>query len=162
PQFQDLVVAVIDAREPEEAEATADALAAALAADPLHFQSVRRPDASAFFRTEGLLFLERGRLQSLLDRIIDAQPFLGVLAKDPSAAGLFAALALLAKGTEQHTDLSPYRAAMAAFHDALAGALSGRPRPLSWARLLGGDVADEVLPYKFVLAQPRLDLAQLE
>src|SRR5262249_19081301 len=41
PQFRDLLVAVIDAGEPEEAEATAAALAEALIRDRAHFISVR-------------------------------------------------------------------------------------------------------------------------
>ncbi len=44
----DLLVAVIDAQEPEEADATAAELAEALAADHAHFLSVRRPDASPY------------------------------------------------------------------------------------------------------------------
>jgi predicted RND superfamily exporter protein len=52
PQFQDLLVAVIDAREPEEAEATATALAEALTQDPAHFLTVRRPDDSPFLKQE--------------------------------------------------------------------------------------------------------------
>ena len=162
PQFQNLLVAVIDAREPEEAEATAIALTETLAADHAHFQAVWRPDGSAFFRKEGLLFLDSSKLETVLDRIIDAQPFLGELAKDPSADGLFGALALLARGAEQHADLTPYRRALAAFHDAIAGALAGHPQPLSWTRLLAGHLVDDSGPYKFVLAQPRLDHTQLE
>jgi hypothetical protein len=94
PQFQNLLVAVIDAGEPEAAEVTADQLARALAEDRAHFETVRRPDGLPFFRTEGLLFLETSRLEATLDRIIDAQPFLGELASDMSARGLFAALGL--------------------------------------------------------------------
>src|ERR1700677_4593095 len=37
PQFRDLIVAVVDARIPEEADATADELAAQLSADKAHF-----------------------------------------------------------------------------------------------------------------------------
>src|SRR5712691_10951435 len=37
PQFQDLLVAVIDAKEPEEAETTAASLARALSEDHEHF-----------------------------------------------------------------------------------------------------------------------------
>jgi hopanoid biosynthesis associated RND transporter like protein HpnN len=162
PQFQNLLVAVIDAREPEEAEATTAALTEVLAADQAHFQSVRRPDGSPFFRNEGMLFLDSSKLEAVLDRIIDAQPFLGELAKDPSANGLFAALALLALGAEQHADLAPYRTALAAFHDAMAGTLAGHSHPLSWTRLLAGHLVDDAGPYKFVLAQPRLDHTQLE
>ena len=48
PQFHDLLVAVIDAREPEQAEATAQALQERLAADTQHFLSARRPLSSCF------------------------------------------------------------------------------------------------------------------
>src|SRR5690348_5733204 len=76
PQFQDLLVAVIDAKEPEEAEETAAELAAALSSDRAHFLTVRRPDASPFLKREGLLFLETSQLEPLIERMIDAQPFL--------------------------------------------------------------------------------------
>ncbi len=139
PQFSDLLVGVVDAKEPEEAEATAAALAEALAADKEHFVTVRRPDASPFLQREGLLFLDQHQLEALLERMIDAQPFLGQLAADPSASGLFGALALLGKGVEVgEVDLTPYRAALLGFHKAMLDAISGHPQPLSWARLLGG------------------------
>ena len=163
PQFTDLLVIVIDAKAPEEAEATAAGLAAALAADHAHFHEVRRPDSSAFFDREGLLLLDKKQLEGLLERTIDAQPFLGQLAKDPSARGLFAALALLGKGLAQgEVDLKPYRSALSGFNRAMAAALAGHRQPLSWTRLIGGNVASLAGPYKFVLAQPRLDLAALE
>ena len=72
-----------------------------MAADREHFLTVRRPDASPFLKKEGLLFLETSQLESLVDRMIDAQPFLGELSKDPSARGLFEALSLLGTGVEQ-------------------------------------------------------------
>ena len=163
PQFQDLLVAVIDAREPEEAEATAASLTEVLAADHEHFQSVRRPDASPFFRREGMLLLERSKLEETLNRIIDAQPFLGELTKDPSARGLFSALSLAAAGVEQeHADLEPHRSALTAFHNAIKDAVAGHPHPLSWVRLLAGELADPAGSYKFVLAKPRLDHTQME
>lgn len=163
PQFTDLLVIVIDAKEPEEAEATAAGLAAALAADHVHFQGVRRPDSSAYFDREGLLLLDKKQLESLLERTIDAQPFLGQLAKDPSARGLFAALALLGKGLAQgEVHLKPYRTALSGFNRAMAAGLADHPQPLSWTRLIGGNVASLAGPYKFVLAQPRLNSGALE
>src|SRR5215469_5485423 len=163
PQFQDLLVAVIDAREPEEADATADALAIALVQDNQHFFSVRRPDASPFLRQEGLLFLDPDQLESLLDRTIDAQPFLGELAKDPNARGLFEALSLLGTGVEQgQADLAPYQSALQGFHEAMAAAIAGHPHPLSWTKLIGGDVAELGGKYRFVLTQPKQDLSSIE
>ncbi len=163
PQFSDLLVAVINAKEPEQAEVTAAGLAAALAEDHVHFRAVSRPDSSPFLNREGLLFLDSKQLAALLEQTIDAQPFLGQLAKDPSARGLFAALTLLGKGAQQgQVDLSPYQTALAAFHQAIADAIAGHSHPLSWTRLIGGKLADLSGPYKFVLAQPRLDNGVLE
>ena len=140
PQFSDLLVAVIDAQEPEEADATAAALADALAKDHTHFNSVRRPDASPFLRKEGLLFLDTKQLTDLMDRTIDAQPFLGQLVADPTARGLFSALSLLGMGVTQGRRRSRplSRPRSRAFHQAMADALAGHPQPLSWQTLLGG------------------------
>src|SRR5271165_6691168 len=163
PQFRDLLVAVIDAKEPEEAEDIAAALAEKLEQDSEHFLSVRRPDASPFLKQEGLLFLDTPQLESLLDRTIDAQPFLGELALDPSARGVFKSLSLLGTGVvEGKADLTPYQKALMAFHQGMVDVIAGHPHPLSWTRLLGGDVADLAGPYKFVLVQPKLDLASIE
>jgi uncharacterized protein len=164
PQFSDLLVAVIDAREPEEAEATAAALAAALAKDHTHFNSVRRPDASPFLRKEGLLFLDTKQLTDLTDRTIDAQPFLGQLVADPTARGLFSALSLLGIGvTKGDVDLGPYFRSLEAFHQAISEALAGHPRPLSWQTLLGGsELTDLAGKYTFVLVQPRLNFGALQ
>lgn len=162
PQREDLLVAVIDATTPEAADATAAGLAAALARDTPRFQRVRRPDASPFFDQNGLLFLDTPSLTAVLDQTIDAQPFLGQLVTDPSARGLFAALSLLAVGVEKGADLGPFGSALRGFHDAMATALRGEPQPLSWQRLLSGPVSELGGPYRFVLAQPRLDFGALE
>ena len=163
PQLQDLLVAVIDATTPEAAETMAAGLAAALKADTTHFRNVRRPDASTYLETNGLLFLDVKSLQEVLDRTIDAQPFLGQLSNDPSARGLFAALSLVAMGaTEGQANLTPFAPALRAFHTALADAASGKTQPLSWERLLGGGLSDKAGPYHFVLAQPKLDYGALE
>src|SRR5215471_14223457 len=148
----DQMFAVIDAKEPEEAEATAAALAEQLTQNRTDFLTVGRPDASPFLKREGMLFLDTSRLESLLDRTIDAQPFLGELAQDPSARGVFKSLSLLGTGVvEGKADLAPYAKALTAFHQAMADVIAGRPHPLSWTRLLGGDLADLGGKYKFVL-----------
>ena len=163
PQFRDLLVAVVDAREPEEAEATAAALAARLATDTAHFASVRRPDALPFFHREGFLFLEPKQLTALMDQTIDAQPFLGQLVADPSIRGLFAALSLLGMGASRgEGDLTPYLPAIGGFHTALAGVLAEKAEPLSWQKLLGGGVSELAGPYRFVVVQPRQDFGNLQ
>ncbi|MGI4954980.1 MAG: MMPL family transporter [Janthinobacterium lividum] len=165
PQFNDLLVAVIEADSPEAADATAASLQAELARSPL-FRGARRPDASPYFDREGLLFLSPEMLSKLLDQTIDAQPFLGQLAVDPSARGLFAALSLVAMGVDRgQADLTGFAPALRAFDAALGSALGtpagGTPRPLSWQRLLSGPASELGGPYRFVLAQPKLDYGTL-
>lgn len=164
PQFNNLLVAVVDAKEPEEADATAAALADAVAKDHTHFNTVRRPDASPFLRREGLLFLDTKQLSDLMDRTIDAQPFLGQLVADPTARGLFSALSLLGMGVQKgDVDLSPYLVSLRAFHQSMAEALGGHPQPLSWQVLLGGSSLNDLAgKYKFVLVQPKLDYGALQ
>jgi uncharacterized protein len=163
PQFRDLLVAVVDARIPEEADATAAELAARISADKAHFRTVRRPDSNPFLDKEGLLFLQPKQLSTLMDQTIDAQPFLGQLVADPSARGLFAALSLLGMGvTQGDADLSPYLTPIKGFHEAMADALAGHPKPLSWETLLGGGLSELAGPYHFVLAQPHQDFGALE
>jgi hypothetical protein len=163
PQFRDLLVAVIDAKEPEMADATAAALAEAVGEDHAHFLSVRRPDNSPYFEKNGLLFLDLPQLTAIMDRTIDAQPFLGQLVADPTARGLFSALALLGVGvTKAGTDLTPYLEPIRAFHEVLADAVSGKPRPLSWQKLLGAGLSDLSGQYRFVLIQPRQNFGALE
>ncbi len=162
PQFNDLTVAVINADTPEEADATAAGLAQAMTGNP-RILSVTRPDASPYYAQNGLLFLDTKTLGALLDRTIDAQPFLGQLVADPSARGLFAALSLIGMGVERGAvDTAGYASSLIAFHTTLATVLAGKPEPLSWEKLLSGSVGDLAGPYKFVLFQPKLDYGALE
>ncbi len=102
-----------------------------------------------FLDKEGLLFLPQKQLSALMDQTIDAQPFLGQLVADPSARGLFSALSLLGMGvTQTNADLTPYLTPIKGFHQAMADALDGHPRPLSWETLLGGDLSQLAGPYQ--------------
>ncbi len=163
PQFNDLLVAVVDARLPEEANQTAADLAAVLQADPAHFIDVRRPDASPYLARNGLMFLDAKQLDDLLNRIIDAQPFLGQLVADPSARGLFAALGLLATGAERgQADLASFAAPLRGFEVSLSAAAAGHAQPLSWEQLLTGSLAAKAGQYRFVLAKVKLDFSSFE
>ncbi len=163
PQNENLLVAVVDGATPEEAEATAAALAAVLKPDTAHFMDVRRPDASPYLERNALLFLGMPQLSALLDQTIDSQPFLGQLAADPSLRGLLGALSLISEGVKVgQANLQPFEPALKGFNTALAQAAAGAPQPLSWERLLAGSVADLAGRYHFVLTQPRLDYGALQ
>jgi hypothetical protein len=163
PRFKNLLVAVIDARIPEQADATAAALAAALRADPAHFATVSQPDGSPYLRRNGLMFLDLKTLADLLNSTLDAQPFLGQLSADPSARGLLAALSLVGVGvTHGQTDLTAYQTALNGFAHTLHQAAAGHPQALSWQQLLAGSLADQAGKYRFVLVQLQLNYGALQ
>ena len=160
PQTKNILVAVIDATIPEEADATADALAAALRHDSVHFTAIRQPTDSPFLQRNGLLYVSTDKLSALLDQTVDAQPFLGQLAADPSLNGLAGALSLIAQGVvRQHADLAAFKPALRGFDAALA---APNAAPLSWQNLLAGPVASLAGRYRFVLIKPRLDYGALQ
>ncbi len=162
PQNDGLLVAVIDARIPEEAEATAAALAVRLRAQPDLFKTVTQPDALPYLQQNAFLLIDTKQLQDLLNRTVDAQPFLGQLVADPSLRGLFSALSLVAEGASRGIDAASMGPALVQFHLALAAAASGHPQPLSWENLLAGPLAQEAGKYRFVLAKPVLNYGSLQ
>ena len=162
PQNSGLLVAVVNAAIPEEAEATAAALAEKLRGDTRNFLTVRQPDTSDYLQRNAFLLIDKVQLQDLLDRTVDAQPFLGQLVADPSLRGLFSALSLVAEGAQRGMDAASLAPALAQFHTALAGAAAGHASPLSWENLLAGPLAAQAGKYRFVLAKPKLDYGALQ
>jgi hopanoid biosynthesis associated RND transporter like protein HpnN len=159
PQFDRLIVAVVRAKTPEEANETAAALNAALNADKADFHDARYPAGNEFYASNGLLLLPPAQLAKLLNSVVAAQPFLGQLAADPSSRGLFTGIGLIAQGAGMGQNLSPYDGALAAVAKNLQQAADGRPEPLSWQALIGANLGGNV---DFVLAHPVLDQGSLQ
>ena len=161
PQFDSLIVAVVRGATPEEARQTARALNVAVGADKADFLDTAYPAGSAFYMRNGLLLLPVPQLAKLLNAIIAAQPFLGQLAADPTARGLFTGLSLIAQGVQLGgADLTPYNTALSGVAAALRNAADGQPQPLSWQALLSntpGQSAPE-----FVLIHPVLQPGTLQ
>ncbi|HUN50416.1 MAG TPA: MMPL family transporter, partial [Candidatus Sulfotelmatobacter sp.] len=163
PQTVDVLVVVIDGKTPAAAEAAAAKLAKRVAGQTGLFTSVERPDAGAYFRRNGLLFLDPAELQAMSDTLIKAQPMIGGLAADPSLRGLFGVLKLavqgIARGEGDAAALSPFVTAVAG---AMKNALAGTPAPIDWQRLLTGRAPSPQELRRFILARPKLDYSDLE
>lgn len=163
PQFDGLLVVVVDGETPDLAADAAEALTARLAARDDLFTRVELAGGGPFFEQNGLLFLPLDDLRATIDQIIAAQPFLGSLAADPSLRGLFDTLSLTLEGVERGAakldDLAP---AFARIADSLAATLDGRFEPLSWQALLRpGEPLPEELR-RMILTKPKLDFGRLE
>ncbi len=161
PQFDKLIVAVVRGATPEEASETATALNAALNADKKNFNDSSYPAGSSFYTHEGLLLLPTNDLAKLLGQIVSAQPFLGQLAADPSARGLFTGLGLIAQGVQAGADITPYAQALNGVESNLQAAADGHPVPLSWQGLIMSNAPGQG-GGQFVLAHPKLNQGALQ
>jgi hopanoid biosynthesis associated RND transporter like protein HpnN len=157
PQRNNLVLVVIDGVTAERANGAADALAARLAAHPAEFPAVRRPDGGPFFEHNGLLFLSEQEVKDTTAKLVQAQPFLGALASDPSLRGVMDSLSTALMGIA-HGDakLSDIDDPMVAFADTLEKTERGQMAFLSWRTLFTGNTGGERLR-TFVEVQPKLD-----
>ncbi|MDE8344910.1 MAG: MMPL family transporter [Acidocella sp.] len=160
PQFDRLIVAVIRGATPEETNESAAALNTAIAADKTDFIDSHNPAAAPFYTQEGLLLLPQAKLANLLTSIVAAQPFLGQLAADPSARGLFTGLGLIAQGVQAGANLTPYAQALGVIAQNLQNAANGHPEPLSWQGLIGGNLGASGAD--FVLIHPVLNNGTLQ
>jgi hopanoid biosynthesis associated RND transporter like protein HpnN len=157
PQRDNMILAVLDAPGPELANQAALDLQQALASQTEFFAAVRCVEASAFFRREGLLFLPVKDVESRMDQLIEAQPFLGALAQDPSLRGLAGALGLMARGGGE--DMA---APLASLAGAMERAAAGQPVDFSWSALFSGAPASAPEKRRFLQVKPVLDFSALE
>ncbi len=157
PQFDDLIVAVIDGATAEGVEAAAEQLADRLRHQEALFRSVYLPGGELFFRRSALLYLDVEELSELADRLAAAEPLLATLAEDPSLRGLAEVLevALEQGGAEDNLAVTLRRIAAVVEAEGL-----GRPGALSWQALLQG--TEESAAPRFVLVQPVLDYGSLK
>lgn len=164
PQFSDTLTAVVRAPTPEEARIAAQALNAKIAADHVHFLSSSTPGISDFFNREGLLLLPQHQLQDTLDSMLQAQPLLGPLAKDPSARGLFNGIDLMVEGVRRGmaSDLASYDAALGNVARTMEDSLANKRAPLSWQALLTPQLVNASGGQEFILIHPVLDHTALE
>ncbi|MEI7609663.1 MAG: MMPL family transporter, partial [Rhodospirillaceae bacterium] len=162
PQFGDLLVAVVESDSADAADDAAAALAAKLAASKELFSSVVRPEADPYFRREGLLFLPLEEVQALAAQVIEAQPFIGSLAADPSLHGLFSTLNLALEGVSRGAaPFSRLEKPLAAIADTIDSVLKGQGKPLGWSDLLTGRKPRPDELRRFILLQTERDFGEL-
>jgi hopanoid biosynthesis associated RND transporter like protein HpnN len=164
PQNGDSIAIVIDGATPELAEDAATKLAARLATDKAHFVRVSRPDGGDFFARNGLLFGSEADVSATTARMIEAQPFLGPLAADPSLRGIAGALGTMLEGVKRgEAKLGQIDRPMVALADTIDTRLSGKPAFFSWQTLLG-DTKTGLQPprRRLVLVTPVLQYGDLQ
>lgn len=163
PGEVELIVAVIDAPSAPAAQTAADRLAAHLAPRSDLFHSARNPTGGAFFASNGLLYLSTAELEQLSAELARAQPFLGAIATDRNARGLFRLFELAFNAAAQgETAVAAIAPAADQSSEVIESILAGKPASMNWDSLFSGLAPPGASRRAMVLAQPRLDLTALE
>jgi hopanoid biosynthesis associated RND transporter like protein HpnN len=167
PQRNNLILVVIDSEAADRSNSAANALAAKLSANPKMFPAVRRPDGGPYFEKNGLLFLPEHCVKDAMDKLVQAQPFLGSLAADPSLRGVMASMSTMMLGVNSgQAKLADIDTPMNAFADTLEKTNAGKPDYLSWQSMFAaGDTSNTECSFArtrtFIEVQPTLDYNNL-
>lgn len=154
------LVLVVESSTPELTKAATKRLARLLRADSKSFVSVTIPNDEAFFHQNGLLYLETAELQTLSNRLAEAQPFIGRISQTPNLTGFFGVFedALTKADTAQSApiDLTTLiNKVVVAMHQTL----NGEPALLSWEKLMAEKRSQ---PDKgFIVVSPQFDYTQI-
>lgn len=167
PQFIDTLSVVVEADSPGAAADAAESLAAELKARPELYRGVFHPESMAFFRRNGLLYLDPDELETLSDRLAEAQPLLAGLAEDMSLGGLAEVVSLAigeASAKEGAAAIAPVLERIAETVESAARLPEpeARLRPLPWGTLMTGQDPGPEGRRQFIVLQPVLDYASLE
>ncbi|TAN58087.1 MAG: hypothetical protein EPN20_16775, partial [Magnetospirillum sp.] len=163
PQSTDRLVVVLDGPTPELAEEAVERLQAALTEGRGLIHRADRPSEEMFFRRHGLLFLSPAELTELSDKLIQAQPMLGAVARDPSLRGLLSSVELILQGVAHDQakpeDIEPLIAQL----DAAAALIAeGKAAPpADWQSMMAGGPTRDT-PRRFLMVQAKLDYGELE
>ena len=157
------ILAVVRAPTPENAELATNALAQALSKNRDLFPAVEQLDSGDFFERNGLLFGSSDDVKKTADGLARVQPFIAVLAGDPSLRGVMTALSDAA-GAVQAGKLKLEQLAwpLSLADQTLSNVLAGRAATFSWQKLLQGQAPSGKQLRHLIAVQPRLDFAELQ
>lgn len=158
PQLFGTLVIVIDGDTVDLADDSTERLVDALANESV-FTEIHQPGGGEFFRRHGLLFLGTDELETLADRLADAQPFLSKASQDLNLSGLFSLLsdAISVDSEELGITVEPVFGRLAL---ALEANGQGRFHQLSWHEIMLGGEATVSQRRRFIVASPRLEFSQ--
>ncbi len=158
PSLDNALIVVVDGDQPERTRLATDRLIAGLRSDPEHFGEVYEPGGGAFFTRNGLLYRSVEDLEDFADQMVEAQPLLAELEREPSLARMSELIRLgLASAPADVSDAKTWSAVLDQVSDAAVGVYAEYPVFISWEDLLLRDTALEVEPRRVVMVQPVLD-----
>lgn len=160
PMDASAIIVVVESPTAEQSAMTAAIVNQRLQAQTDLFESSYMPDDNPFFRRQGLLFLNLTDLETLSDKLIDSQPFIGYLSNHYHFAGLMEIVSLALQGQEQELAM-PLDPLLSAIDEAMVAVGAGQPHAVSWQKLLTEADFDRDPTRRLIIAKPRLNFKQL-
>lgn len=153
------LVVVVEAGTSARAERYAERIAARLREAPEHYRSVFLAGSGEFFERNGLLYLGVGELEGLSERLVAAQPLLGLLARDFNGARVIDVVErTVTEDAAPAAELAPLYEELEL---TLERAASGDDvMPLRWHRLVGTRALDDTR--RLIVVQPVLDFSRVQ
>ncbi len=153
------LVVVIKADTGPIAERFAKDLATALRREPELFPTVFLAGDGEFFERNGLLYLSPEALETLGDRLIDAQPLLGLISQHANGAAVIDVVSRAVAADSELAAPAMLDSLFAELSAALRGAVQGMHHPVDWRHLISIEQAD--VPRNIILVQPELDFSRV-
>ena len=170
PQLVDTAVVVVSGTSMQGVENTSKAIHRRLMARPDMFSDVYSPMTDPFFRDNAFLMMDFDALESMVDRLAEAQPMLTRVAEDPSLRSVFS---LVRDGLENQAETG-FDRVLRILADSAESLLAGDNTPVRWAdeffdsgekRIVGviilrGKVDySDALPNAFIMQNLRAEIA---
>jgi len=159
PALVDRFVVVIDGDTAEQVDAAAAQVAERLRLQPRLFSDIYLAEADEFFVRNAFLYLDEAELETLADRLISLQPFIGGLHRAPDERMLADMIASALDPKNDPHDL-PLESLFAELNRTFEAIQAGVPYRLSWQRLLGNQRTDEQALRRFLLLKPVLNFSE--
>lgn len=154
------IIVVVESPTPEQTALVAAVVNQRLQTKTDLFESSYMPDENPFFRQQGFLYLNLSDLETLSNKLIDAQPFIGYLSTHYHFAGLMDIISLALQGREQALAM-PLDPLLSAIDEAIVKIGAGQPHYVSWQTLLTAADFSRDQTRRLVIAKPHLNYTQL-
>ncbi|MDO9168477.1 MAG: MMPL family transporter [Methylobacter sp.] len=151
---------VVESATPELTKAATKRLQRLLSANKHDFDSAYIPNDNAFFRQNGLLYLDTDELQTLSTNLSLAQPFIGRIAQQPNLTGFFSIFEDALTSTDQ-TQVVPIdlTSLINKVAQALHKTVNGENALLSWESLISDKKAHS--GNGFIVVLPKFDYSKI-
>ncbi|WP_432740432.1 MMPL family transporter [Methylobacter sp. G7] len=151
---------VVESATPELTKAATKRLQRLLSANKNDFDSAYIPNDNAFFRQNGLLYLDTDELQTLSTNLSLAQPFIGRIAQQPNLTGFLSIFDDALTSSDQ-TQVVPIdlTSLINKVAQALHKAVNGENALLSWESLISDKKAHS--GNGFIVVSPKFDYSKI-